>query len=223
MKMKGFIMFLSALLVLSSLGIGGNYANASTDSPDSNKLSQKTIDLVDEFVSFEDNKFVIEDTEAVISKIGVEEFSKVKVEIDDKNRVLSEVTDEEFNDMSVLDNSIVFSDQKVDEYSISLLASGGKNGIQIHWWGYKLYLNDNLTTTTAQALAGGAGVSTIVGLWAPLISAPTAVVKALAGTVAIVFGGASAMFFRTNKGKGVYLRFTGILPANVIYTGMFAQ
>ncbi|MFB7159797.1 hypothetical protein [Lysinibacillus sp. NPDC056232] len=48
-------------------------------------------------------------------------------------------------------------------------------------------------------------------------------VKAVVSSVALVFGGASAMFFKTNNGKGVYLRFTGLVPAAVIYTGMFAQ
>lgn len=203
--------------------MGVNSASASTGLSDSNVLSQETIDLVDQFIVFEDNKFAIEDVEVLINKIGEEEFARVNKEIDDRNEVLSELTREELNGMSVSGNYIEFSDQNVEGQSFSLMAAGGKNAVEVHWWGYKLFLNDNLTNTTAQALAAGAGGAGLVAIWAPWFTAPTAVVKAVAASVALVLGGSSAMFYKTNKGNGVYLRFTGILPATVVYTGMFAQ
>lgn len=217
LKFKGFFLFLSVLLVFSSFAAGGNYASASNAPSDPNVLNQKTIDLVDSFIVFKDNNFVIEDVEVLINKIGEEEFAKVNAEIADKNAMLSELTTEELDGISVIGNHIEFLDQNVSA------RAGGRNALEIHWWGYKLFLNDNLTNTTAQALAGGAGTAAIVAIWAPWFTAPTAVVKAVAATVGVVLGGSSAMFYKTNKGKGVYLRFTGILPATVVYTGMFAQ
>lgn len=219
LRLKGFLIFLSTLLVLSSFTFGFNSAEASMKSEDPRVLSQETIDLADKFIVYKDNKFVVENARILNSIIGKDELAKVNEEIKQRNAVLSEVTEEEFEEMTVSGNHIEFVYQSEE---VEAMSSAGRNGVAVHWWGYKLYLNDNLTNTTAQALVAGAGGAGIVAIWSPWIP-PTAVVKAVAATVALVLGGSSAMFYKTNKGKGVYLRFTGILPANVIYTGMFAQ
>lgn len=219
MKFKGFFLLLSILLVFSSFAAGGNYVSADDSPSNTNELNQKTIDLVDNFIVFKDNNFVIENTEILTTKIGEEEFAKVNAEIADKNALLRELTTEELDSIAVVDNHVQFLDQNVSARA----SSKGKNALEVHWWGYKVFLNDNLTNTTAQALAGGSGTAALVSIWAPWFSAPTAIVKAVATSAVVVLGGSSAMFYKTNKGKGIYLRFTGILPANVIYTGMFSQ
>lgn len=173
---------------------------------------------------FENNKFEIKDVNVLVRKIGGKEFSKVKKEVKEKNDVLSEISNEEFkNTAKVVGNHIEFSDQNGEEPGFSVMAYKGKSTLQVLWWGYKVYLSDNLTKTTAQALAGGAGTAALVGIWAPWFSAPTAIIKAVAATTALVLGGSSAMMFKTNEGRGIYLRFTGILPMSVVYTGMFSQ
>ncbi len=219
LKFKGLFLLLSILLVFSSFAAGGSYVIADDSPSNTNELNQKTIDLVDNFIVFKDNNFVIENTEILTTKIGEEEFAKVNAEIADKNALLSELTTEELDSIAVVDNHVQFLDQNVSARA----SSKGKNALEVHWWGYKVFLNDNLTNTTAQALAGGSGTAALVAIWAPWFSAPTAIVKAVATSAVVVLGGSSAMFYKTNKGKGIYLRFTGILPANVIYTGMFSQ
>ncbi len=219
MKFKGIFLLLSILLVFSSFTAGGNNVSADDSPSNINELNQKTIDLVDNFIVFKDNNFVIEDAEVLITKIGEDEFAKVNAEIANKNALLNELTSEERDSIAVVDNHVQFLDQNV-----SVKASNkGKNALEVHWWGYKVYLNDNLTNTTAQALTGGSGTAALVSIWSPWFSAPTAIVKAVAASAVVILGGSAAMFYKTNKGKGVYLRFTGILPANVIYTGMFSQ
>jgi len=219
LKFKGFFLLLSILLVFSSFTAGGNNVSADDSPSNINELNQKTIDLVDNFIVFKDNNFVIEDAEGLITKIGEDEFAKVNAEIADKNALLNELTAEERDSIAIVDNHVQFLDQNVSAKA----SSKGKNTLEVHWWGYKVYLNDNLTNTTAQALTGGSGTAALVSIWSPWFSAPTAIVKAVAASAVVILGGSAAMFYKTNKGKGVYLRFTGILPANVIYTGMFSQ
>ncbi|EMR06529.1 hypothetical protein C772_01424 [Bhargavaea cecembensis DSE10] len=224
MKQKKLMVFLSMVLLFSSFILGTGNAEASTGAAQQDvtkpELSQETIELADPFIILKNNRFVVVDANSLIKVIGKDDFVKVKQELAEKNAVLSGVTSKEFEAAHVTGNTVEF----INETSgFSTLASKGKNGISVHWWGYKVYLNDNLTNTTAQALAAGGGGAAIAAIWAPFISAPTAVVKAVAASAAIVLGGASAMFYKTNKGNGVYLRFTGIVPHAVIYTGMFAQ
>lgn len=228
MRFKNIFMFFSFLMIFSSFAFGFNSAEASTKSEDSSStdqsLSQETIDLANDYIILKDNQFEIKDEDSLLNKIGEEEFSKVTQEIDNKNLVLNDLTKEEIDNTSVSDDHVTFNSKNNEEQLYAAKAtSKGKNAIEMYWWGYKVFLNDNLTSTTYQALAGGAGAATLVGIWSPWFSAPTAVVKAVASSAALVLGGSAAMFYNTNKGKGVYLRFTGIVPAAVVYTGMFAQ
>ena len=217
-------MTLALVMAFSSFNFGNASAEASTKPVDSDFLTEETINVVDEFIVFENNKFEIKDVNVLVRKIGGKEFSKVKKEVKEKNILLSEISEEEFkNTAEVVGNHIEFSDQNGEEPGFSVMTYRGKNTLQVLWWGYRVYLNDNLTKTTAQALAGGAGTATLVGIWSPWFSAPTAVIKAVAASAAVVLGGSSAMMFNTNKGSGIYLRFTGILPMSVVYTGMFSQ
>lgn len=222
-KMKGFIIVSLLTLILATLGGFQKPAEASavTDfDVEPIALSQETIDIADPYIQVKQERFVIADNQSLISKLGEEEYQKVVAEVNDRNSILNQATSTEMKDLHIINNHIQFSESAED---LEIQASKGKNGIKTYWWGYKLYMNNNLTNTTAQALTAGAGAGTLVAIWAPWFSAPTALLKAIGATVALVFGGAAAMFYKTNKGKGVYLRFTGVRPAAVVYTGMFAQ
>lgn len=225
MKQKSFIVFLLSVLIFSNLGVSNNSVSASTSSIGKNELSEETISLVDDFVSFEDNKFVIKDVRSVVSEIGGKEFAKVRQLINDRNKILRDMTAEELGNMYVVDNYVVFSEEDISDQPISLFSSRGKTTLEMPWWGFKLYLSDHVTNTVAQALAAGSGSSAMVAALSPILSAPTAVIKGLATATTIALGGSAAMFWRTNKGRGVYLRFTRMpfSPVVGVYTGMFAQ
>lgn len=141
LRLKGFLLFLSTLLVLSSFTFGLNSAEASMEPEEPQVLSQETIDLADEFIVFKDNKFVVENARFLIRIIGKEEFAKVNEEIEKRNAVLSEVTEEEFENMTVSGNHIEFG---YPSEEVQAMSSTGRNGVAVHWWGYKLYLNDKL-------------------------------------------------------------------------------
>lgn len=184
-------------------------------------LDQKTIDLADSYIDVINGKFEISNEKELKKKVGEEKYNKIINEVNDKNNVLSQISTEEKNNMQIVGNTITFEGKTDAKFQVA--ASKGRNAITTHWWGYKVYLNDNLTSTTAQALAAGGGAATLVGIWAPWFSIPTAVLKAVAASAALVLGGSATILLTQNKGKGVYLRFTGIVPAHVIYTGTFPQ
>ncbi|MFK3937999.1 hypothetical protein ACI2JA_10905 [Alkalihalobacillus sp. NPDC078783] len=98
-----------------------------------------------------------------------------------------------------------------------------RNGIDILWWGYRVYLSDDLTRTTAQLIGAGAGGAAIAAAWMPVFTAPTALIKAITASLVIVGGGVSGTLVAVNDGNGVYIRFTGLMPAQVIYTGIHPQ
>lgn len=226
-------MVLSFVLVFSSLNFGAISASAEEPSssgtyfnltdkvaPGIETLSEEQLEIIDQFIAFENNKFVITDTTALIQKIKLSTFKIVRVHLLEKNEELALFSTEQLEEGEVTDNYIEFTDNTV---SAAARKTSGVTRLRTYWWGYRLYLSDNVANTTAQFLAGGAGTSAIVGLWAPLLSVPTAIIRALAGTFAIVLGGSSGIIYKTNKGKGIYLRFTGRYPVGTYYTGMFAQ
>jgi len=185
-------------------------------------ISEPSFNIVDASVVLQNGQFVISDMQKVKENLTEREFSIVSNQIEGMNVLLQDVSEEEIEQgiSKVNRNSLEYAYEDLSEQT---LRSGGRTSLQMYWWGYRLNLSNHVTNTTAQLLAGGAAAATLVSFWTPLMSAPTAVVKAIAKSVAVVFGGSAAMFWRTNEGNGVYLRFTGLIPLTVFYTGMFAQ
>ncbi len=237
MSFKKSIWFLSFLLVFSSFPLGfgsATIASASTitnlgelNSVDSS-LDEKTVNIADQYISVENDKYIIKDTDKLISIIGQEEFNKVQEQINGTNLTLAQIKVEEAHNMnySVEEQYLIGLEPEIEATAIKsyvINTKEGKLGVEMHWWGYRVYLNDNATNTVAQTLLAGGGVSAMVAALTPILPGPTAVVKAVATAIAIGLGGSGGMFYKTNKGKGVYLRLTGVIPATVVYTGMFAQ
>lgn len=212
-------MFLSVFAF--SINSTNAQTNANSNSLIVDALSSEVIEKADAYIELKNEKYVL--SKELKNEVTKDEFKQIKEKVKDINKVLESISAAEFKEANI-DGNVINFNEKTNDGSYSIMrSSGGKNGIEVHWWGYKLFLNDNLTRTTAQALAAGSGSAAIVALWAPWFSAPTAIVKAVAQTVVIVFGGASATLLATNNGNGVYLRFTGILPSAVVFTGVHPQ
>ena len=235
--MKKLIFFLATLMVVSSISfevlsvqaqaetIHQNKNNKTTETTSEN-LNSETISKANPYIVIENNRFVIKNQAELIKVVGTKNFKAIKQAIKTQNNSLNQVTEKEFNETATINNNVItFNNKSNSEIQTKTIPtmSAGITAIRGYWWGYRAYLNDNLTRTTAQALAGGAGVSTLVAIWSPWFSAPTAIVKALAASATLVLGGSSALLYNNNNGSGVYFRFTGRPPVTPIFTGVFPQ
>jgi len=240
---KASVLTLSSAVVLS--GLGGYSAYAS----ENDNKQQETVSLNNsqEIDGIQDEKFdqYIQSLESFVQKnfdgtIGLnEDYKTLNIPanvISDieawMNYLNSEVTkgDVKINDdLSVVYTSATPNISKQNTYQVFATAakSTGKNGFHSYWWGYKIYLNNKNTKRLVEAIysgAAGAGLAAIVSGAIP--TAPNQIVKALASVLALAGGVAGRQISNINKGKGVYLRFTGKLgPAGIasVFTGVYAQ
>lgn len=107
--------------------------------------------------------------------------------------------------------------------SIETFAYDGTNGISSYWWGYRVYLDHDLSQKTTLFLAGTAGFVATVNSWiSKMPNAPVWLIKGVLGTMAATYGFVATSIRLQDKGYGVYLRFTGKLPY-LVYTGTYAQ
>ncbi len=220
MRFKLVLLSLSFLMVFSSLA--PSFTQASAGSSNGNKvmeLSEEVIEIADPYIELQNNGYKINDVKSLKEELSQAEFVLVRQKINEQNRTLREFTSSDWDKANIEDKTISFFEEPNNDFS---LMSAGRNGIVSYWWGYRVYLNNNLTNTTYQILAGGAGASAIVGAWAPFMTAPTLLIRAVATTFVITLGGSAAMIRDTNNGSGIYLRFTGLEPY-IVYTGMFPQ
>ncbi|WP_077622263.1 hypothetical protein [Sediminibacillus massiliensis] len=129
--------------------------------------------------------------------------------------------------LEIDENYEISSKEQINQNSAELITptetKAGKSSLSLYWWGYKMYLDDALTKETRNALLGGVVLSRLVDIWIPWFSVPTAALRAVAASVTLVAGSAAAALHKQNNGKGVYIRFTGMVPFSVVVTGIFPQ
>lgn len=225
---------LTALASLLTIGTFTPYANASTTSDistpvqaeESNSdLEEELIEAVDQNIEFDGSTYFIQNESELEATLNAEDYEAVVNKVEETNNILNQITDEEMAEAKIEDGVLTFGDSAIEsDFSTNEFeAMANRNGIDILWWGYRVYLSDDLTRTTAQLIGAGAGGAAIAAKWAPWFSAPTAVVKAVAASVAIAGAGVSGTLLAVNDGKGVYIRFTGLMPAHVIFTGVHPQ
>lgn len=203
----------------------GSQAPMQTSDQTENNLDEDLIEAVDHYIDYEDGRFRINDQQNLKAELSTADYDQVIDKLEETNGLLNVVTQEELDEAIIEDDVVSFVDQTTEsDFSTNEVeAMANRNGIDILWWGYRVYLSDDLTRTTAQLVAAGAGGAAIAAKWIPVFTAPTALIKAITGTLVLVGGGVSGTLLAVNDGQGVYIRFTGILPANVIFTGVHPQ
>lgn len=135
------------------------------------------------------------------------------------------------NWMEVLNESIEAGEIVVDNnFTISFtnelnnkayeIFSSGKNGFEVEWWGYKIFLDNENTETWIKAIENGRDTGALITIIANMLpSPPTKLASGIAALVVFGMNKGANYIKDTNKGKGVYIRFTW--PALV--TGIFGQ
>ncbi|WP_096437434.1 hypothetical protein [Alteribacter populi] len=226
MKFKFTLIALSFLMLFSLVAPNLNQVQASSSDNNGNmniaqEISHEVIEKADKYISLENERYVISNVSDLKKEVSNEEFQTIKHKVNEINSTLKEVSNEELSKAKINGDVISFSNESENDDGMNIM-SAGRTGVDVLWWGYRIYLNDNHTRTTAQALGTGAGGAAIAALWAPWFSAPTAIIKAVAKTLAIALGGAAGVITATNQGSGVYFRFTGVQPI-VTYTGVHPQ
>ncbi|MEN0642306.1 hypothetical protein MKY91_03905 [Alkalicoccobacillus gibsonii] len=225
---------LTALASLLTIGTLTPYANASTSNDVSmpvqaeetnSDLEEELIEAVDQNIQFDGSTYFIENESELETNLNAEDYEAVVNKVEETNNLLNQITDEELAEAKIEDGVLTFGDSATqsDFSTNEFEAMANRNGIDILWWGYRVYLSDDLTRTTSQLIGAGAGGAAIAAAWMPVFTAPTALVKAIAASLVIVGGGVSGTLVAVNDGNGVYIRFTGLMPAQVIFTGIHPQ
>ncbi|TCI33827.1 hypothetical protein EVJ29_13130 [Exiguobacterium sp. SH4S7] len=238
---KSSVLALSSVLVFS--GLGGVSANESQGTNPS--VKQGSLDVSQEGAVAQDENFdqYINSLEGFVQKNldgtirlkeGYEALNVPSDVIEGVTAWMSYLNDE------VAKGTILIQDDLSVTYtsppSLSLQqnyksfatasASTGVNGFSSYWWGYKLYLNNTNTKRLANSMYSGAsGAALAVAVSGMVPTAPSLLVKGIAGALAVGGTVAGREINNINKGKGVYIRFTGRVGVGPgpIFTGVIAQ
>lgn len=238
---KGSVLALSSVLVFS--GLGGVSANESDGI--SQNVEQVNLNVSQEAeVAYEENfdqyinsleNYVQKNLDGTISlKEGYEILNIPSDVIDGVTAWMGYLNEEVAKGTIVIQNdlSIAYttlpttSIQKNYQSFATASASTGINGFSSYWWGYKLYLNNTNTKRLANSMysgASGAALAVVVSGMVP--TAPSLLVKGVAGALAVGGTVAGREITNINKGKGVYIRFTGRVGVGPgpVFTGVIAQ
>lgn len=234
---KGSVLALSSVMVFS--GLGGVSANESESIEDlSTNISQETEAVestnFDEYINSLEN-FVQKNPDGTISlKEGYEVLNVPSDVIDGITAWMSYLNEEVSKGTIVIqdDLSVIYttlptpSIQKNYQSFATASSKTGINGFYSYWWGYKLYLNNTNTKRLVDSLysgASGAALAVVVSGMIP--TAPSLLVKGIAGAISVGGVVAGRQISNINNGKGVYIRFTGRvgIGPGPVFTGVIAQ
>lgn len=102
------------------------------------------------------------------------------------------------------------------------LQAAGKNGLEVYWWGFKIFLDSYWSERVADAITGGAAGSGLAVIISNALKVPGhPIVKAAAAIIALGGGLLAQEIRKKNKDKGVYFRFTGV--GHYVFTGVHSQ
>lgn len=189
-------------------------------------LPERFIEIADEHVDLNDGIYEISDEAVLRDKLSGYEFHQVKEKIESANSFLELLTQEELT--AAAEGAVLrFGTNETVMGRRNEISGGGITGVEVYWWGYDLYLDNRLTEDTVGLLLAGASASAIVAIWAPNFPTPhTALLKSVAQTLTMFFGGSATYLTRINQGNGTYTRFVKVPPQPsfaMTWAGTYAQ
>ncbi|WP_017548312.1 hypothetical protein [Salinicoccus carnicancri] len=229
MKKKIVALPLASMMALSSFAsIDVNAAsydyenNVETVNKDSSlsNFSSETISIVDPHISVENGEFVIHEKNNLENKISTEKLEEVETSIEEMNSVIKEAEQVNYKTDSIesFAGSPSASSDQVTTFAVTA-ASNGKSGVEYHWWGYKVFFDNNQAIQIRNALGAGVTASGMANRLAPMFSVPQVAVKAISGALVAGGSGLVALIESNNNGNGIWIRVTGY----AVYTGIGPQ
>ncbi|WEZ09990.1 hypothetical protein P5663_09175 [Priestia flexa] len=164
----------TALLSTTILLGGSNGASAESDissqsSPSEIVIQDSVKNLVDSYVKIKEQKFVLENKDELLNKLGEKDFNIVVKQIEETNEFLGELDSSE---LRVEGNTFTGN---LSDGEFSTMAHGVTK-IKVYWSYARVYLS----ATTLRNL--GAGLS-LAGIWIP-----HAVASKVAGSLGVIIG-----------------------------------
>ncbi|GAB4074581.1 hypothetical protein GCM10028778_20840 [Barrientosiimonas marina] len=221
MKSKSLVALVSLLIFTLPISVGASSLNKAEDGvPEQNM--DNYINQLETYVKIDNDGTISLDSSY---KEDLEIPKKVTEGIEDWMNYLNQLVRDGKADIN--EDLEVSVDQDVQGLNtsngdISLFASG-RSGVDVHWWGYNIFLNSTETRTVYQSFKTSGGAmdgAAVISRFIPV--PPTQLVSAISGAIGGGLVGFGNMIQDENQGNGVRIRFTGLGYA-AVPTGVFPQ